>query len=449
MSTPQVDEATVRQFIELIHGCADQAINGSDPGLLQLVQIHPLSDGVSVTRYHLGDVDRMAEDAIAFANAGHNVYAEGRTVRAGLRGNKRGGLQDTAWVFALVIDSDADKGKAWTPTEKATITVETSPGNFHYWFCFSQALTAEQGKRLGDQIRKNSGADQDTGVVTQCYRVAGTPNFPGKAKQQRGRISVEATRITELGKAAPASVPPQQPPPSAPTSTSDDGIEATLPDELLETIRHGGDRNADRSALFHNVVAQLKRRQWSLEAIVALLEKYPTGIAEKFAGRLRKEVERSYEKIDGSLAGASTSPAPGVGPAPSAAPASGGTAGAAPGATAAPSAVPHVLPTIRVVDGQLPRVLEETERALLAFGAAIFSRAGTLVEPVSETMAATNNRQTVVARLRPLCPDSLLELVADSALFQRFNRKRNCWVDIDPPLQLVRMLLAREHRWTF
>ena len=64
-------------------------------------------------------------------------------------------------------------------------------------------------------------------------------------------------------------------------------------------------------------------------------------------------------------------------------------------------------------------------------------------------MIAADGRKTMIARLRALCPDSLLEPVAEAAIFQRFNRKRNLWVDVDPPLQLVRMVLARERRWTF
>ena len=195
----------------------------------------------------------------------------------------------------------------------------------------------------------------------------------------------------------------------------------------------------NRSTVFHSVVAQLERRHWTIDAIVALLEKYPNGIAQKYIKRLRKEIERSYGKVAG--AGTAT---PNIGVGPTAA-----TAGSAsaPGASAAPHA-PHVIPTIRLVDGQLPRAVEETERALIAAGLPIFARAGTLVEPVSETMTAANGRKTVIARLRALCPDSLLEPVAEAAIFQRFNRKRNSWVDVDPPLQLVRMMLVREQRWT-
>jgi hypothetical protein len=191
--------------------------------------------------------------------------------------------------------------------------------------------------------------------------------------------------------------------------------------------------------LFHSVVAQLERRHWTIDAIAALLEKYPNGIAQKYIKRLRKEIKRSYGKVAG--AGTAT---PNIGVGPSAATAG---SGSAPGASAAPHA-PHVIPTIRLVDGQLPRAVEETERALIAAGLPIFARAGTLVEPVSETMIAANGRKTVIARLRALCPDSLLEPVAEAAIFQRFNRKRNLWVDVDPPLQLVRMILVREQRWT-
>ena len=58
-------------------------------------------------------------------------------------------------------------------------------------------IDAQQAKAIGEAIRKSSGADQDTGVITQCYRVAGTPNFPNAAKRKRGRVNIEATRIVE------------------------------------------------------------------------------------------------------------------------------------------------------------------------------------------------------------------------------------------------------------
>jgi putative DNA primase/helicase len=71
------------------------------------------------------------------------------------------------------------------------------------------------------------------------------------------------------------------------------------------------------------------------------------------------------------------------------------------------------------------------------------------VEPIAETVLAAGGRKTVVARLRPFCPDSLLGPIAEAATFQRYDRKRKAWTETDPPLQLVRMILVAERRWPF
>ena len=455
----QIDEATVRQFIELISEHAKEAINGAgQPGFLQLCRINPLDDkSVVPSRFEIGDVEHMVQTATGDAAAGHNVYIEARTVRDGLRGNKRGGLEDTAWVFGLVADCDADKDKGGNITVKPSLAVETSPGNFQLWYLFTRAIPAEQARVIGDAIRASSGTDQDTGVITQCYRVPGTPNFPSLKKRARGRITVEPTRIfehtgrlwdpDELLTAFSTPTPSPQPQPQdQPQSAGLEADEATLPDELLETIRHGGGPNDDRSALFHRVIKELRLRRWTVEAITELLEKYPKGIAEKYAKRLRKEVERSYAKF-AKGAGGSAPSGPGAGPT-AAGPAS-TTAAPASSTGAASTAPPPVLPTIYLEDGHLPRVVAEIEKALVAAEAPIFSRTGMLVEPVKEAWLAADGRKTMAARLRPLCPDSLLEPIAEATILQRYNGKRKRWVQVDPTLQLARLILARERRWTF
>jgi hypothetical protein len=106
-------------------------------------------------------------------------------------------------------------------------------------------------------------------------------------------------------------------------------------------------------------------------------------------------------------------------------------------------------PTIKIVGGQLPRIISETEDALVTSGLPIFSRAGTLVEPVSETMLAASDRKTVVAQLHAFSSDSFLRPVAESATFQKYNIRNNTWIDIDPPLQLVRTVLANPRCYKF
>jgi len=424
----QVDEATVRQFIEIIAAHARQVINGAGPpGVLQLSRLNPLDERLVPSRFTLDDVESMVRTAVGDALAGHNVYIEGRTVRADLRGAQRGGLEDTAWVWGLVVDCDADKGKAGNVTVRPSIVVETSPGNFHLWYLFTRAIPADQAKVIGDAIRASAGADQDTGVITQCYRVAGTPNFPSAAKQARGRITVEATRITEqtgrlwdpdellkaFSTTSMAAAPTGAP---AATSTPADA-EVTLPAELLKSIREGGvspTSDAGRSGLFQSVIDQLKRRHWTIDDIVALLEKYPNGIAAKYAKRLRKEVARSYGKAVGgapAIAPSGTPGTAGTGLSGGVAPAAAAPQAAGPGPGAAPSAAraPHILPTIRLVDGQLPRTVEATERAMLAANLDIFSRAGELVYPVSESRPAANGRKTITARLSAFRPDAFIE----------------------------------------
>jgi hypothetical protein len=195
-----VDEATVRKFVALIHEHAARALNGvANPGFLQLSRLHPLDNKLVTTRYQIGDVDDMAQQAIADARAGHNVYVEGRTISEQTPRGKRGGIEHTAFVFALVDDSDDDKGKAANRDlgNLASLVVETSPGNRHNWFFLKTAVTAEEAKPVGEAMRIALGSDSDTGTVTQPYRVAGTPNFPGKAKQKRGRTKVERTSIVD------------------------------------------------------------------------------------------------------------------------------------------------------------------------------------------------------------------------------------------------------------
>jgi hypothetical protein len=452
----QVDKAMVREFLEIISAHARQVINGTgSKGVLQLCRINPANDSVVPSRFTLDDVEAMVRTAIDDAAAGHNAYIEARTVRDDLRGNKRGALEDTAWVFGVVADCDADKGKGGNITVRPSLVIETSPGNFHFWYLFTHAIPAEQAKLIGDAVRASSGTDQDTGVITQCYRVAGTPNFPSPAKQARGRLAIEATRIVEqTGRlfdpdellrafaAAPSAAEAASTTSAAPAGGAPIDDEATLPEELLKDIREGGvgrTNDASRSALFQSVVDRLKRRRWSVDSIVALLEKYPNGVGAKYAKRLRKEVERSYTKaVGGALAGPSAAGAGSPGSAPGPAPA------------ASPAAAPHVLPTIRLVDGQLPRAVEETERAMVSAGLEIYSRADELVFPlIRESRPASNGRKTVTARLRAFSVDAFIEPVAEAAIFQRWSVRQKTWIDIDPPQQLVRMVLSRERRRAF
>jgi hypothetical protein len=314
--TGPVSREAVREFITAIVAQAKAALDGAkNPGFLQMSWLHPESEKLVPSRYSLDDVDvveRMVHDAIATCENGHNVYIEGRTIRSDAAlGSGRGKLEDTAYVFAQVVDSDADTGKGWKPngTASPSMTVETSPGNFQFWFFFSKAIEADVGKSLGERLRTATGADHDTGTVAQPYRVAGTVNYPNKKKIERGRVTV-ATRIVEFTEELWTRERLEEVFPLPESKTNGDGggggndgaqpDEGNIPADTMRVIRDGPSASAsnrDRSQTFWNVTVALKRLGFTVEGIVDLLERHPDGIAKKYEGRLRQEVERDYKKI--------------------------------------------------------------------------------------------------------------------------------------------------------
>jgi hypothetical protein len=66
--------------------------------------------------------------------------------------------------------------------------------------------------------------------------------------------------------------------------------------EKLFALITDGVGEGERSEQFFTVVAQLKRLGWSVNGMVELFGQHPGGIAEKYGGRLRTEVERAFRK---------------------------------------------------------------------------------------------------------------------------------------------------------
>ncbi|SEO42289.1 putative DNA primase/helicase [Methylobacterium sp. ap11] len=105
------------------------------------------------------------------------------------------------------------------------------------------------------------------------------------------------------------------------------------------------------------------------------------------------------------------------------------------------------LPIIKVVASEMPRVVDEAEEILIESGTPVFSRAGGLVQPVTEMIPAAEGRLTLIARLKALGPDALTDLLARVVKFQRYDERRRGWVNIDPPAKVAATLLAREGHW--
>jgi hypothetical protein len=63
-----------------------------------------------------------------------------------------------------------------------------------------------------------------------------------------------------------------------------------------DVIQNGAPDDTDASALFHSVIGHLCNEGMSLDEIVEELGRWPHGIGQRYANRLRQEAERSFEK---------------------------------------------------------------------------------------------------------------------------------------------------------
>lgn len=291
----------VRAFCGVIHTAAATATEGMYRlGMLQLVRIHPAGGGAFAQRFQIGQVEPMAAQAIRDADAGFNVYVEARTVSETATG--RGNAAATRGVFGFVIDADEDKGRAGILEAQPSLVVETSPGNRHQWFLLDRALTPEQAQPLGAAIRANVGADSDTAVITQPYRVAGTPNYPGKTKIARGRVATATSLLESDGPAWSAAelqaAFPYQPKPRAARQDRQTGISGRTSSRVEDLVSETG---GDRSSRFYAAVAAAFKDGLTGDDIEILMRQYPEGCGGKYLepyDRLAREIARAWEKVE-------------------------------------------------------------------------------------------------------------------------------------------------------
>lgn len=297
------DPAVVRQFAERLHTHVAAAFAGvRDPGMMQLVAIHPTSETTLTFPFKIGEVNYMVGEAVRQADSGHNVYVEARTVSGNVKRGKRGSIADTVGVFGLVNDADADKGKAGRLGVEPSFVIETSPGNAHHWILLDRPLAPQQAQELGAAIRSQGGADSASGVITQPYRIPGTPNYPGKLKLARGRTTVPTGILSldgkvwtadELRAAFPAKPKPQAA--SGPRPTGASGKDSPRVEDLVS------ETGTDRSGRFHLAVLYAFRDGLTPDDLEALMRQYPEGCGGKYLepyDRLAREIERSWEKAE-------------------------------------------------------------------------------------------------------------------------------------------------------
>ena len=107
--------------------------------------------------------------------------------------------------------------------------------------------------------------------------------------------------------------------------------------------------------------------------------------------------------------------------------------------------------TIRIVKGEIARVVDEAEAALLAVvdAAPIMVRAGMLVQPIVDRLPASHGRKTEVVLLRRLTAANLIYLLnKHAATFVQYDGRSKTWLKTDPTPAIATQLLEKG-RWQF
>ncbi|ACM26513.1 DUF3987 domain-containing protein [Rhizobium rhizogenes] len=182
------DEAAIRTHIEMIHRLAA----GLDGVLVTSTYFaDPSGDSDvpgAVTHHAVGDVDGMLDAILAHASTPNaNVFTGLQVMRKGLARGKRGGEADIVAVLGLVVDLDADTGRAGTMPIEPNSVLETSAGNYQPFVLFDRAVTPAEAKPLAAALKRATVSDHGTADIAHVWRIPGTLNWPNRKKLERGR----------------------------------------------------------------------------------------------------------------------------------------------------------------------------------------------------------------------------------------------------------------------
>jgi hypothetical protein len=151
----------------------------------------------------------------------------------------------------------------------------------------------------------------------------------------------------------------------------------------------------------------------------------------------------------GGSIGPATSPGAGAGAPP---PPSGPSVGPQPGPSPAP--IPAVQPpTIQLIEGEMPRVIDEAEAALLADIARqqLYQRGELVVRPVRLKLRAADmqghKRETSGWQLLQVTKPYMIETFTRVARFERWNDRAKDWLAKNCPGWVAETYLARTGRW--
>jgi hypothetical protein len=104
-------------------------------------------------------------------------------------------------------------------------------------------------------------------------------------------------------------------------------------------------------------------------------------------------------------------------------------------------------PVIRYAPGQLPKIVDEAEAALLAGRPGIYQRGTFIVRPGRVMVAVSKGREAPAQRILEVGDHAMAEAMTEAADWKRFDARSKRWMPIDAPEKVAATYRERLGRW--
>lgn len=100
-------------------------------------------------------------------------------------------------------------------------------------------------------------------------------------------------------------------------------------------------------------------------------------------------------------------------------------------------------PVVRIVAGELPRVVSEVEDVLVKYDHELYQRGGQIVRVVDQVVKGVDESETLAAFIKPVGADHLRERAQCAADFQKYSKREKAWLGCDLLKDYAETLIAR------
>jgi putative DNA primase/helicase len=412
-----------------------------------------------VEHYKIGDVAGMVAAIRRLVRERHrNVYVSLAVMRGDLPDSAKGTEADIIGVLGLVADFDDDDAADYARRLPVTApyVLETSAGRFQAFLPFDQPAAVADAKPVAVALKEFAKCDHGTADMSHVWRVPGTRNWPNKRKVDDGRSAEPQTvHVVEPWDGSVISLddirkvlPERQGTTEAcrqqfARPADPDDLPAGLIDRMNMAPPKGqGSENA------HFVFCALVERGWSDDRILAEALRYEHGFAERYGGSekaIRAEISRARDKAKGDRrdhAGSrrdagSNGKAKGTERMDD-----GESAKRAYADSRKRESEQSEMPVIRIVAGELPRMVDDAEAVLIDTVAPVFQRSSMLVM-VGESIIKTKRGDVKGPRMMPISAPLLLEQLNRRARFEKYDARLEDWKTVNCPANVAETYLAR------